>query len=143
MLIYRLESKTNLAAQTDKVHAGFYRSADDWQVMLFTDGYYDEDNFLHPLPEHDSLLQPAWVSLTCEEARHWYFGFSTYQQMKRWFYDDWALAQCTDNIVLRIYECAEVHAGYTQAIFNTAAYVQCIAELPCTASYDDCMNVLM
>ena len=142
MLIYRLESRHNKAARTDKVYAGFYRSVEDWQIMLFTNGFYDEDKFLHPLPEDDGKLQPHWVSLTCDEALSMYFGFSSYQQFKRWFYNDDALELCTDSVVLRIYNCEHVFEGYTQAIFDINETVQCLAELSCTATEEDCVLAL-
>ena len=68
------------------------------------------------------------MNLDCSEAQEWYFGFASYEQLKRWFYDDWALNMCCPNIRMRVYDCEQVHVGYTQAIFNINAEVRLIAE---------------
>lgn len=128
MLIFRLEGIDRKDQCTDKVHAGFYRSAEDWQISAFTNGNYATDRRLHPLPEDDSGLSKAWCRLTAEDAINWYFGFSSFAQFKRWFFDDGALSLCEHNIVLRVYECECVLEGYTQAIFDTRKDVVLLAE---------------
>lgn len=123
MLIFRLEGVDRKAHCTDKVHAGFYSSAEDWQIAAFT-----TDRRLHQLPQDDIGLSEAWGRLSAEDALNWYFGFSSFAQFKRWFYDDWALSLCEHNIVLRVYECECVLDGYTQAIFDTRKGVVLLAE---------------
>ena len=136
MLIFRLEGIDRKAQCTDKVRAGFYRSAEYWQIAAFTNGNYVTDSRFHPLPEEDSGLSEAWGRLSAEDAINWYFGFSSYEQFKRWFYDDWALSLCEHNIVLRVYDCEEVLEGYTQAIFNIQGTVSLIAEFTPAVSKD-------
>ncbi len=77
----------------------------------------------HPAPLGDPLLKDIWKELGGDgwdgESRNYYFGFSSMEQLRRWFYDPEYLETIqSQGIRIAIYQTDDFHIGDTQMIFR-------------------------
>lgn len=81
----------------------------------------------HLTPGEDPGLRNFWLNLT--HPSDWYFGFSSIDQYKEWFFTEESRAQLHfEDIVLRVYEVPDdsYKQGCVQVVFikNQAKLVQ-------------------
>ncbi len=112
MKIFRLE--------TDKKF-GIYQST----AMLFTADQYSGDRTKHPRPCDDSRFNEECINKTGKDAlRYGYsgsyvFGFSSPEQLLRWFYEEYDYVVFEEHSVrIAVYECDDVIVGNTQVAFS-------------------------
>lgn len=88
---------------------------------------FQDNNWRHPNPYHDSLLSETWETLM--DWNKFKFGFSTYAQYRAWFYSNEILAEMQKRgVVLSIYKVEEHYVGHTQAIYREST-ATLVAEL--------------
>ncbi len=78
----------------------------------------------HPNPDEDHLLKDVWLDLRYKtnQAFCYYFGFSSIEQLRRWFFDQTYLQTIHDRGVrIAIYQTDDYHFGDTQMIFRKSA----------------------
>ena len=134
-LIFRLESKFDENPRHPEIYKGFYRVCRD--IWEFMESDCMSEKAIHPAPEDDSKLNEVWGCLDFDTSKNWHFGFSSYEQLKRWFYDNAKLATIQGYICLRVYQCEDVHVGYTQAIFDVTKGVHCVGEFDVLSTTSD------
>lgn len=75
----------------------------------------------HLTPNEDPGLRDFWLNL--KHAYNWYFGFSSINQYKDWFFTEESRAQLhIEDIVLRVYEVPDdsYKKGRAQVVFIKA-----------------------
>jgi hypothetical protein len=102
-IIYRVEHKES--------RKGLYRSSDYAQCEL-------HERTRHPMPYNDSLLNNFWGDLDEDfELEHFYFGFTSIEQLKFWIHNDEdRTAIDKEGLVVSVF-WAEVYAGDTQCVY--------------------------
>lgn len=80
------------------------------------------DNGQHPAPWCDEQLKPHWDNLyNNNDSIHYYFGFCSLEQMRRWFYDaDLNRQMRDDGVNIEIWQTDDYFIGDTQMIFRKA-----------------------
>ena len=142
-LFFRVESKTEESSHTNVFNSGFYRSSDEDGEPLFRKvGLSDKDELRHPLPSEDNGVSSYWESLDHDERTQHFFGFSSFEQLKRWFYRDRRLAEVKDYIRLSVYNVKILHNGYTQAICHVDDVVELLHTFEVDVTQDEVLKVL-
>lgn len=85
-----------------------------------------QDMFKHPMPDEDDLLVFALKDksengsyILWSKLEHYYFGFSSVEQLRRWIYqDEWLRILHDDGLVITVIESNDVLLGHTQAMFS-------------------------
>lgn len=122
--IYRIE---------DADGKGVYASGKNWIGKSESNrGFPDR----HPVPSRDLKLKMENPDLFCRDGYYFIglefiFGFSSVEQLKKWFLDEsWLLSLHINGFVLAIYS-GEVRIGDTQAVIKkeTACLVEKISIL--------------
>jgi hypothetical protein len=77
------------------------------------------DPCTHPTPHYDSRLKDRWCELERSyEHKNYIFSFSSYSQMRAWFFNDDLLIALDELGYEIIIAEGEIHEGYTQAIIK-------------------------
>jgi hypothetical protein len=102
-IIYRVEHKES--------GKGLYRCSEYAQCEL-------HERTRHPMPYYDSLLNNFWGDLDEDfELEHFYFGFTSIEQLKFWIHNDKdRTAIDKEGLVVSVF-WAEVYAGDTQCVY--------------------------
>lgn len=80
-----------------------------------------DGNSQHPTPYGDQLLSPIWSKMTYAEHEHYFFGFSSMEQLRRWVSNIHWCKQAHDyGLRICIYQTDDYHIGDTQMIFRKA-----------------------
>lgn len=71
----------------------------------------------HPPPNHDPMLRDIWEDLS--DRRPYYFGFSSMEQFRRWFFDpEYLIRAQASGVRICIYQTDDFYIGDTQMIFR-------------------------
>jgi len=95
-------------------------------VESFREFYLSPSNFTENTDKYSN-----WEMKTPKE--NFYYGFSSMEQLKCWFYDDKKLAENVEKGKISVYKVPFILDGYTQCVFDMDL-AEKIAELPLTAS---------
>lgn len=85
--------------------------------------YLDETNDYerHPMPEDDAKLAPQWDKISEFSKSYWFFGFSSLEQLKFWFYKKkWRDELVKFGFSVYVFEVDDYQCliGDTQAVFR-------------------------
>lgn len=103
----------------DDLFKGVYRYC---QGIQRDDSASDDDPRSHPWPEDDKLLiRNLGIAKYSFHGAHYYYGFSSYKQLKEWFFDNNHLEMMKEKgmVVSVMYIPKEFYSrGYTQAVVD-------------------------
>lgn len=134
-LFFRVESKTEKSEKSEVFNMGFYRTSNENGDRLYSlVGLNVNDENRHPLPSEDTKLALVWEELDYDERYYYFFGFSSFEQLKRWFYKDCWLSDLDKYLVISVYSVNELHEGYTQAICRDENVIEKLVEFPVTVT---------
>ncbi|UUW39853.1 hypothetical protein VP14_166 [Vibrio phage VPMCC14] len=140
-LFFRVESKTDKSDESEVFNMGFYRISNEQGDRLYEIvGLNNNDDFRHPLPDEDTKLKHYWDSLDYKQQWEHFFGFSSFEQLKRWFYRDSWLSDLDNYLVISVYSVNELHEGYTQAICKDENVISKLVEFPVTVTESDVLK---
>lgn len=121
MLLYRLEMKESFnyhlyLANGEVSHKGVYHA--HYAHLLISNDDYDAGNdSKHPSPQEDMKLARYWNSFDITERESYLFGFTSLEQLRRWFAASTDASDDIKEVVqLAVYQTPELIEGSFQAI---------------------------